>query len=278
MNILLVDDEPSFRLLVGDYLSEQGHTVFLADDGEEGIRKVIHEKIDVVISDLHMHVMDGATFCKSSRALPGFRDLPFLFVSAYEDEGTLAAIRSFENSMFLRKGGPMSEIIKWVNYLTTPTEQGGGFSPAQEEPAPSSLVPAQKAAPPAAIGRNGKDPAKSPILIVDDDDALRLTLADLLTREGYTVSEAADGQEAMELVEKQYFDLILLDVVMPSVSGFEVLKFVKEKTPWTKVIMLTAYSDLKLAVESKRLGAADFIAKPFMQPDLLNTIEQVLSK
>ncbi len=273
MKILIVDDEPSFRLLVGDSLSDLGHTVVLADDGEEGIKKIVQEKFDVVISDLHMHVMDGIKFCKSTRALPGLSELPFLFVSAYEDAGVLVTIRSFDNSMFLRKGVSIEDIVKWLNYLTTPIEQGGGFTRA----AGSAIVPSPRPGPPAAP-TDKKDPKKCPILVVDDDDPLRLTLSDILVREGYAVSTAADGKEAMELVEKQYFDLILLDVVMPSISGFDVLKFVKERTPWTKVIMLTAYSDLKLAIESKRLGAEDFIAKPFMQPDLLNTIQQVLLK
>lgn len=272
MNILLVDDEASFRLLLGDHLVEQGFKVFLADNGDEGIRKIVQEKIDIVVSDLYMHVMDGIKFCKSTRALPGFRDLPFLFVSAYEDAGTLGTIRSFKNSAFLRKGGPMSEVTKWIKHLTTPTAQGGGYSRSETLPP----LPAETQ----AAGRTPKtvkDPSQCLVLVADDDEALRTTLRDTLAAEGYGVFTAADGFEAMDLIQKQTFDLALLDIVMPSISGFDVLKFVKEKTPSTRVIMITAYADLKLAVESKKLGAHDFIAKPFMHPDLLNTIRLVLS-
>jgi DNA-binding NtrC family response regulator len=113
---------------------------------------------------------------------------------------------------------------------------------------------------------------------VDDDDNLRLLLSATLKTEGYAdVTEAADGGEAIELLRNQNFHLVLLDIIMPNVSGFGVLKFIHENTPSTKVIMLTAYADMKLAVEAKQLGAADFIAKPFMRGDLMKTIKHVLT-
>ncbi len=115
------------------------------------------------------------------------------------------------------------------------------------------------------------------ILVVDDDDAIRFLLKDMLTDEGYKITTAADGKEAINLLQKEKYDIILLDIIMPSVSGFGVLKFIKDNSIPTKVIMITAYSELKLASESKQLGADDFIAKPFMRQDLLNTIKQVLS-
>jgi len=115
------------------------------------------------------------------------------------------------------------------------------------------------------------------ILVVDDDDAIRFLLKDMLTDEGYRITTAADGGEAINLLQKEKYDIILLDIIMPSVSGFGVLKFIKDNSIPIKVIMITAYSELKLAAESKQLGADDFIAKPFMRQDLLNTIKQVLT-
>ena len=70
---------------------------------------------------------------------------------------------------------------------------------------------------------------------------------------------------------------MLLDIKMPRVDGFEVLKFIKEKKADTKVIMLTGFADLKNAIESKKLGAEDFVSKPYDLVDLLTTIERVLS-
>ncbi len=119
---------------------------------------------------------------------------------------------------------------------------------------------------------------KSKILVVDDEDALRTVLSIGLTSEGYNVSTASDGDEAISGLQKETFDLVVLDIKMPRMNGFEVLKFVKEKHPETKVVMLTGISDLEDAIESKKLGANDFVNKPYDLVDLVTTIEQVLSE
>jgi len=114
------------------------------------------------------------------------------------------------------------------------------------------------------------------ILVVDDEEALRTVLSSELEGEGYQVSTAGDGEEAIKILGTQQFHLILLDIKMPNVDGFEVLKYVKQKQPSTKVIMLTGFADLKNAIESKKLGAEDFVSKPYDLVDLLTTVERVL--
>lgn len=118
---------------------------------------------------------------------------------------------------------------------------------------------------------------KNRILVVDDEDALRTVLSSELEGEGYKVNTAGDGAEAITILKSHAFDLILLDIKMPNVDGFEVLKFVKDNHPTTKVIMLTGFADLKNAIESKKLGAEDFVSKPYDLVDLLTTVERVLS-
>ena len=119
--------------------------------------------------------------------------------------------------------------------------------------------------------------AKNRIMVVDDEEALRTVLSSELEGEGYEVGSAGDGQEAIDILTKQEFDLILLDIKMPNVDGFEVLKFVKDRHPKTKVVMLTGFADLKNAIESKKLGAEDFVSKPYDLVDLLTTVERVLT-
>ncbi|HTX17500.1 MAG TPA: response regulator [Bacteroidota bacterium] len=118
---------------------------------------------------------------------------------------------------------------------------------------------------------------KNSILVVDDEDALRTVLSSELESEGYVVATAGDGDEAISVLQGKMFDLVLLDIKMPRVDGFEVLRFIKEKYPATKVIMLTGFADLKNAIESKKLGAEDFVSKPYDLVDLLTTIERVLT-
>jgi DNA-binding NtrC family response regulator len=118
---------------------------------------------------------------------------------------------------------------------------------------------------------------KNSILVVDDEDALRTVLSSELESEGYIVATAGDGDDAISVLQGKSFDLVLLDIKMPRVDGFEVLRFIKERYPATKVIMLTGFADLKNAIESKKLGAEDFVSKPYDLVDLLTTIERVLT-
>lgn len=119
---------------------------------------------------------------------------------------------------------------------------------------------------------------KTSVLLVDDEEALRTTLAGELTNEGYSVKEAADGDIAIEILKKEDFDVLLLDIKMPHVDGFEVLKFVKSQHPETKVIMLTAFGDMQNAIQSLKLGACDFASKPYDFHDLLATISRAVAK
>ncbi|MBI4535204.1 MAG: sigma-54-dependent Fis family transcriptional regulator [Ignavibacteriae bacterium] len=116
------------------------------------------------------------------------------------------------------------------------------------------------------------------ILVVDDEEAFRYMLSSLLTGAGYTVDTAADGVAAINAVQTKLFHVVLLDVKMPKVDGIEVLKFVKANMPGIEVIMLTATTDVKLAVECMKIGAYDHILKPTTSDDLLTTIEHALER
>ena len=116
------------------------------------------------------------------------------------------------------------------------------------------------------------------ILAVDDDRTLLQLLSSELINEGYETALAYDGTEALELLAKEIFDLIILDIKMPKLNGFDTLKHVKQHYPKTKVIMLTAYADITNALESKRLGADGFIDKPYDLIELLTTINRILTE
>ncbi|HLF13869.1 MAG TPA: response regulator [Bacteroidota bacterium] len=119
---------------------------------------------------------------------------------------------------------------------------------------------------------------KSRVLIVDDEESLRTILSSELAGAGYEVATASDGDEGIKEIKNRKYDLVLLDIKMPKMDGFEVLKFVKKEHPAIKVIMLTGFADLKNAIESKKYGAEDFVSKPYDLVDLLTTIERVLSE
>jgi len=114
------------------------------------------------------------------------------------------------------------------------------------------------------------------LLVVDDEESPRRVLKIELVNEGYDVQTASDGDEAIAMVDKESFDLLILDVKMPRVDGFQVLKHVKERYPATRVIMLTSFLDLKAAVEAEKLGADQLMQKPYDSAALLATVGRVL--
>jgi DNA-binding NtrC family response regulator len=119
---------------------------------------------------------------------------------------------------------------------------------------------------------------KSRVLVVDDEEALRYLLSTELAAEGYEVETAGDGDEAIEAIKQKDYDVVLLDIKMPRVDGFEVLKFIKQNKPEIKVIMLTAYADVKNAIEALKLGASDFVSKPYDLEDILTSINRALGR
>jgi DNA-binding NtrC family response regulator len=117
------------------------------------------------------------------------------------------------------------------------------------------------------------------ILIVDDERSLaHLLQAELSSTDRFEVDVALDGVEAINNLQSNIYDVVLLDVRMPRVGGIEVLKFLQEHSPQTQVIMLTNYADVKTAIETIKLGAYDFIAKPYDYDELLATIERALER
>jgi len=116
------------------------------------------------------------------------------------------------------------------------------------------------------------------ILIVDDDQELRTNLREVLVREGYVVDLARDGTEALDILTDRDFDLILLDLVMPGLSGMETLLLLHRQKPQCRVVLMTAFSTVENAVEAMRRGAADYLTKPFKSSDLLTTVRRVLEE
>ena len=116
------------------------------------------------------------------------------------------------------------------------------------------------------------------ILIVDDEETFRYMLSSLLAGAGYSIDTTNDGVAAINAVQSKRYDVVLCDVKMPKVDGVEVLRFLKSNFPAIEVIMLTGFTDIKIAVECMRVGAYDYITKPTTSEELLSTIERALER
>jgi len=116
------------------------------------------------------------------------------------------------------------------------------------------------------------------ILVVDDDINLCAALKDELTEVGYDAQYVTNGFDAIKYLQDNEVDMVLLDLKMPDMDGFDVLREMDEKDINTNVIVLTAYADVKSAIDSAKMGASDFISKPYDFDELLITIRRVLQR
>lgn len=116
------------------------------------------------------------------------------------------------------------------------------------------------------------------ILVVDDEEVTRLSLAEILSLEGYQVASASSGEEALQKLEKEAFDLVLADLVMKEVDGLQVMEAAKKLSPDTVVIMLTAYGTLESAIQAMRQGAYDYLIKPCGAQEIVASVESGLAE
>jgi len=121
------------------------------------------------------------------------------------------------------------------------------------------------------------DLKRKSILVVDDEEIIRNFLSEVLG-ETYEVSLASDGDEAIEQIKKQKFDLIITDLKMPKVPGEEVVKYARQHDPHSKVIVISGFSSLYTVSQSVSSGACAFLSKPFSIRELMQTVTEAVSE
>ena len=113
------------------------------------------------------------------------------------------------------------------------------------------------------------------VLIIDDTKNIRLMLTKCLELEGYSVTSASDGKEAIELFKTEYFDIAFLDIKLPEVRGTEVLRRIREMGIGTPVIIITAYGTVKNAVDCTHMGAVAYLLKPFTAEKVRTVLQEL---
>jgi len=116
------------------------------------------------------------------------------------------------------------------------------------------------------------------LLIVEDEETLCESLKRVLSREGYVVDTAFSAEAALELLAQGFYDLIITDIILPGITGIELLKVIKEKFPDQNVIITTAYASLETAVEALRTGAYDYVVKPVMHEEIKQIVKNAITQ
>ena len=120
--------------------------------------------------------------------------------------------------------------------------------------------------------------ARTKILVVDDDEVVRLSHLRSLAGARYNVEAVWNGTEALQAMEQEPFDVILLDLRMPGMDGIAVLKAIKERWPESEVVVITGYPSLETVREALRLGAHDYLAKPVGPDELIKAANSALTR
>ena len=113
------------------------------------------------------------------------------------------------------------------------------------------------------------------ILIIDDEKVICNACHLILSEKGHMVERKMDGTAGLKALQFKRYDVVLLDMMLPDMEGMEILKTIKQKTPQTGVIVITGYSTVANALKAMKLGAADYLSKPFSEDELLASIEKV---
>jgi DNA-binding NtrC family response regulator len=116
------------------------------------------------------------------------------------------------------------------------------------------------------------------LLLVEDEDTLCASLQRVFMAEGYEVDRADSAESAFKLLENRSYDLIITDIILPGISGIELLTKYRKENPSQKVIVITAYASLTTAVDAIKAGASDFIVKPLMHDEMKRAVRNTLDK
>jgi PAS domain S-box-containing protein len=240
LRLLLIDDSLTFRNEFKVVLENAGYSVITAESGEEGLRTAVAARPDaVIVNGILPGGLDGAAVIRRLKDDITLRNTPCLLLTATESTGD--ELRTFEAGAdaYVRKGVDTELILARIVALLR------SLGPQITEPAVSGLLGPKK------------------ILTVDDSPTYLHELSEELHKEGYDVIPARSGKEALELLEVEQVDCILLDLLMPELSGQETCRIIKKTLAWRNVplLILTAVEETKAMVEGINAGADDYITK-----------------
>ncbi len=228
--ILVIDDEPQTRKVFSEFLTGEGFSVTAASGGQD-LSILSTANPDIILLDINMPGMDGISVLKAIKATNP--ELPVIMITAHADLKVAEEVIKLGAQDFVLKPPDFDDLLLVINR--------------------------------ALSSKSGT------ILVVDDSSMYRKVLTGILVKEGYQVSTANNGSLALASVAAQRPELILLDIVMPGIDGFEVLRRLREREESRDIPVLFLSSETEAATRVKglKLGAMDFIDKPFQPEELL---------
>jgi PleD family two-component response regulator len=264
--ILVVDDDPVFRSLTRDALEGAGLAVIEAADGAEACQVCTETTPALLIADMMMPNMDGFAMCRELRSRRATEKTPILVATGLHDHESVDTAYEADATDFIVKPVEWETLPQRVRYMLRRASHfsnlrgEGGERMIADDDSIAALAPV---AMPEEIG---VVPAgdRLTILVVEDDPVVRSLTRDALEDEGYVVIEAEDGVAACEACEKIVPSLVMSDVLMPRMDGFELCRVLRERpeTHHVPILVATGLDDHQSIATAYEAGATDFISKP----------------
>lgn len=257
--ILIIDDERLVCDLLKAVLSHRGHDVLIASSGQQGVTLFQQRLPHFTLLDLRMPGMNGIEVLKQIRQINPEAAVIVLTASGPDDFENQA--RALGVTEFLNKGRSLETLASAMPHaLESGRHASSGGSAVSGAPAQAGASASQPAG--GRAGPVGREAARKSILVVDDESLIRNLLEQFLSLRDYRVRTASDGAMAMDMVEQEPPDFILLDMYMPRMTGIEVLHALRAKNYQGRVLVLTASQDQTLLQEIRGLGTIDLLGKP----------------
>jgi signal transduction histidine kinase/CheY-like chemotaxis protein len=274
LSVLIVDDNPTNRRVLGAMVSRWGMLPFFAAGSREALALLhssaaLGQQFALLLSDVHMPEMDGLELAERIAAEPQFRGLRKILLTSTGSKGGTSTCRQLGIGAYLTKPVRQNELKAAIgSVLASPLHPADDVSPT--------------AASPAAVPEPSREPSRqATILIAEDNPVNRKVLQRLIERHGHAVELALDGREALRLLEERDFDLVLMDVQMPEMDGFEATREIRRRERETgdhqMVVAMTAHAmrgDRERCLEA---GMDDYLSKPIAVQELKQLLDRISS-
>ena len=243
--ILTIDDSRSVQVRYKDVLATLDAIIDTASDGEEGLEKALATRYDLIITDVKMPKMTGIDLCHALQAVPKTRNIPVIIISNFDSEKDIESGFEAGAAAYISKRDVQTLLVKTVSELLWKTVF----------------------------------PVTRTILVVEDSKSIQRFVELGLTSAGFAVESAANGEEALKALEKKRPDLILSDIQMPRINGFELCRRIKSTSRFASIpfVIMSSSDDRIHMSRMMQYGAASYVVKPFSLNQLIDLIDRILS-
>lgn len=267
--ILIIEDQAVLRGVLAKKLERSGYTVLQASDGPDGAKTALDHTPDLILLDVLLPRQDGFWVLETLKKDESLTHIPVIIISnSGQPVEVERALALGANDYLVKANFTPEEVLEKVERILGPRPMVTPFAATRDVATKSLSSPVLP-----------RQPNTLAILVVEDDRLLRNLIVKMLTHEGLVTDAAVDGREALEKVAKSSYRLILLDLILPDLDGFEVLQRLKANPASSKipVVICSNLGQEDEIARGKELGAVDYLIKANFTPDeIVSKIREIL--